>query len=108
MSQETSMTFRLDVDLRRQFMDTAGKMNMPAAQILRVLMQSFIQRNQKGSTHISAAEQEEKRKAVEFAHTSVTLEGYPVPDNEKRHAQRYISGEIDLETFVSGPSNGTR
>ena len=104
MSQETSMTFRLDADLRRQFMATAEKMDMPAAQILRVLMQNFIQRNQKASIHsISAEAQEERRKAVEFAHASVALEGYPIADSEKRHAQRYISGEIDLETFVNGP-----
>ena len=108
MPQETSMTFRLGADLRKQFMDTAEKMNMPAAQILRILMQSFIQRNQKTSIHISAAEQEERRKAVEFAYASVALEGYSIVDNEKKHAQRYISGEIDLETFVNGSIDGTR
>lgn len=103
MSQETTMTFRLDANLRKQFMTIAENMDMPAAQILRALMRSFIQRNKRaGMPSISAQEKEERKKAVEFAQASVALEGYTIGDNEKYHAQRFISGEIDLETFVNG------
>lgn len=103
MNKETTITFRLDVNLRKQFMDIAENMNMPAAQILRALMQNFIQRNNKANINlISEEEQEERRKAVNFAHASIALEGYNLSNNEMEHAQLFICGEIDLETFVNG------
>lgn len=102
-NKETTMTFRLDVNLRKQFMDIAENMNMPAAQILRALMRNFIQRNSNVNINsISEEEKEERTKAVNFAHASICLEGYSLSKKEMDHAQRFICGEIDLEKFVNG------
>jgi len=39
---------------------------------------------------------------VEFAEGSVGLEGFKLDSSEKAHAERFISGEIDLDDFVKG------
>lgn len=109
MSKKTTMTFRIDANLKKQFMDAADKMNMPAAQVLRSLIHDFIQRNQeksgdqKSGTLITLEEQEKRRKAARFAIASVGLEGFKVPESEIQHMERFISGEISFQEFMEAP-----
>lgn len=49
---------------------------------------------------ISVAERERRQKAVDFAHASVGLEGFKLSDEAKKHAQRFVNGEIDLKEFI--------
>lgn len=54
--------------------------------------------------NITPEEQERRRrKAFAFAVASMQLEGEKVPDQEKRHAQRFISGEIDWDEYFNAP-----
>lgn len=49
---------------------------------------------------ISVAERERRQKAVDFAHASVFLSGFKLSDEAKKHAQRFINGEIELQEFL--------
>lgn len=50
-------------------------------------------------TH-SQEERDRRQRAVDFAHASVGLEGFKLSDEEKKHAQRFINGEIELQEFL--------
>lgn len=107
MKEESTLTFRLDPSLREQFIQTAERMNMPASQILRILVQGFVQRNQeKQQSHnpvITPEEQKRRKKAAKFAIASVGLEGFRVPPTEIAHMNRFISGEISFQEYMEGP-----
>ncbi len=49
---------------------------------------------------ISDEERRRRREAVSYATASVRLEGFVVSEEEERHAERFINGEIDLAEFV--------
>ena len=50
---------------------------------------------------ISESEQNKRKETVDFANASVNLSGFEVTEDMKRLGERYISGEIDLDEFVS-------
>lgn len=50
---------------------------------------------------ISEAEQNERKKAVSFANSSIGLSGFKTSEEMKHLSQRYITGEIDLNKFVT-------
>ncbi|MEA9979701.1 MULTISPECIES: antitoxin VbhA family protein [unclassified Pseudomonas] len=50
---------------------------------------------------ISESEQGKRKETVDFANSSVKLSGFEVTKGMKRLGERYISGEIDLDEFVS-------
>ena len=50
---------------------------------------------------ISESEQSKRKETVSFANASVNLSGFEVTEGMKRLGERYISGEIDLDEFVS-------
>lgn len=50
---------------------------------------------------ISESEQSKRKETVDFANSSVKLSGFEVTEGMKRLGERYISGEIDLDEFVS-------
>ena len=49
---------------------------------------------------ISDEERARRQTAVNFAEANVRLEGFLVSAADKRHAQRYVNGEITLTEFV--------
>lgn len=49
---------------------------------------------------LSAAERRKRQQAIDYARASVALEGFTLTEEDERHAQRYIDGEIDLAAFV--------
>lgn len=53
-----------------------------------------------GKQNISAQERAKRMRAVEEAHASMALSGEPVSEEEKKHANRYINGELTLEEFL--------
>lgn len=57
--------------------------------------------NTSESIIITNAERERRRKAVEYAATSIGLEGFVLSAEEKRRAQAYVDGELTLAEFVS-------
>ena len=50
---------------------------------------------------ISESEQSKRKETVDFANSSVKLSGFEVTEGMKHLGERYISGEIDLDEFVS-------
>ena len=50
---------------------------------------------------ISESEQSKRKETVDFANASVNLSGFEFTEGMKRLGERYISGEIDLDEFVS-------
>ncbi|MFG1298006.1 antitoxin VbhA family protein [Xanthobacter sp. V13C-7B] len=49
---------------------------------------------------ISEEERRRRQEAVNYATASVRLEGFVMSEEEERHAERFINGEIDLAEFV--------
>lgn len=50
---------------------------------------------------ISETEQNERKKAVAFANASIGLSGFETSEEMKHLGQSYITGEIDLNEFVT-------
>ncbi|WP_247604694.1 antitoxin VbhA family protein [Alcaligenes faecalis] len=49
---------------------------------------------------ITSAERDRRVAAVNYARASVGSEGFSLSAADEEHAQRFISGDIDLEEFV--------
>ncbi|MBC3209879.1 antitoxin VbhA family protein [Pseudomonas sp. SWRI111] len=49
---------------------------------------------------ISDTERRRREKAVNYARSSVGLEGFYLSKNDEKHARCFINGEIDLTEFV--------
>ena len=49
---------------------------------------------------ISDAERGRRQSAVNYARTSVGLEGFSLIEADEAHAQRFIDGRISLQEFV--------
>lgn len=56
---------------------------------------------------ISEAEQLRRREAVDFARASIGLSGFKTSEAMEAHAQLFVSGEINLEEFISEPKDAT-
>jgi predicted transcriptional regulator len=93
-----SMTIRVEADLRERFTAMAEHEHRPASQVLRDFMRAYVNRAE--TPRIDAAERERRQTAVNYAWASVGLEGFTISDDDKKHAQRFIDGEIDLQEFV--------
>ncbi len=100
MSKGTTMTIRIEPDLRTSFARAAEAAHRPAAQVLRDLMRGYVEHAQSKAFAIDAQERQRREEAVRFAHASVGLEGYVVSEADKAQAARFINGEIDLAEFV--------
>lgn len=53
-------------------------------------------------TAISDTERRRREEAVNYARSSVGLEGFKISEAEEQHACRFINGEIALAEFVKG------
>lgn len=106
MSKDVQMTFRIEPDLRAEFTDAALQEHRPAAQVLREFMRAYVneareRQNAPANDAILAAERRRRREnAVNFARSSVGLEGFKPSKAEEAHARRFINGEIELAEFV--------
>ncbi len=61
MTKEVQMSIKMEPELRDQFMAVAATMHRPAAQIVRDLMRSYIQRQETPNTETIAAIQAVER-----------------------------------------------
>ena len=76
MSKEVTMTIRLEPDLRSSFAEAADLEHRPAAQVLR----DYVEQSRSRAPRISAAERRRREDALNYARSSVALEGFNVPD----------------------------
>lgn len=100
MSKEVTMTIRVEPDLRSSFSEAAELEHRPAAQVLRDFMREYVERSRSRAPLISAAERKRREEAVNYGRSSVGLEGFALSKADEKHAQRFISGEIELAEFV--------
>lgn len=105
MSKDVQMTFRIEPELRAEFTDAAMQEHRPAAQVLREFMRAYVneareRQNAPANDAISAGERRRRENAVNFARSSVGLEGFKPSKAEEAHARRFINGEIELAEFV--------
>ncbi|ERZ10203.1 TPA: hypothetical protein ACV5IO_005666 [Pseudomonas aeruginosa] len=102
MSKETTMTFRVEPDLRAEFHSAAEIDHRPAAQVLREFMRDYVQQVRSRAPAISPAERKRREDAVNYARASVGLEGFKISKAEEQHARRFINGEIEMPEFLKG------
>lgn len=105
MAKEVQMTFRIEPELRAAFADAALQEHRPASQVLRDFMRAYVieVRQRKASpanVAISAAERLRRENAVNFAMSSVGLEGFKPSKTEEDRARRFVAGEIELAEYV--------
>lgn len=103
MNKDSTMTFRVEPGLREEFHRVAESMDRPAAQLIREFMRVTVERAQAPAPRISEAERLRREDALRFAQASVGLEGFEVPEELQAQMQRYVAGEIDLETVMTTP-----
>jgi len=101
MSKETTMTIRLEPELRAQFTRVAESEHRPAAQLLRDLMRGYVEQFRAHKPRISAAERKRREEAFNYARASVGLEGFDVPDAYSKEAERFIRGEMDFSALTA-------
>jgi len=103
MSTQITMPFEVEhveSALCADFQRAAECEHKPPAQVLRELMQHYVQQVHGAIPVISPDERKRREEAVRYARASVGLEGF-IPDQiDEIHAQRFINGEIDLAEFV--------
>jgi len=98
--KDALMTFRVDSQLREQFMDAADKNHLPAAQLLRDFMRKYVTYVQKPV--LNEAETRRRRDAANFAQANVGLEGFKISADEEQWSERFIRGEITMDEFIKG------
>lgn len=111
MSKEVTMTIRVEPDLRSSFSEAVALEHRPAAQVLRDFMREYVERSclrVPAHPRISAAERRRREDAVNYARSSVGLEGFRLSTADEKHAQRFINGEIDLLEFVKVRNESAR
>lgn len=105
MSKEVQMTFRIEPELRAEFAHAVLQEHRPAAQVLREFMRAYVNQARERQTPptndaMSASERRRRENAVNFARSSVSLEGFQPSEADEARARRFISGEIELAEFV--------
>ncbi len=105
MSKEVQMTFRVEPELRTAFSDAALLEDRPAAQVLRELMRAYVKQSRDQGpipeqNTISPAESRRREAAVNFARSSVGLEGFKPSKDAETGARQFIKGEIHLADFI--------
>lgn len=101
MSQDATMTFRLEPELRAEFYRAAQASHRPAAQLLRDLMRDYVRQMRSSRVPaISPDERLRREEAVRYARASVGLEGFRISETEEERARRFICGEMDLLEFL--------
>lgn len=104
MSKETSMTIRVEPDLRERFAQATKANRRPAAQVIRDFMYKYVEladREADSVQRVSAAEQERRRSDFDAAVASVALEGLTVPAAYREEADRFIRGEIEFDELTT-------
>ena len=102
MPKEVQMTFRVELDLRDNFADAAKQDQLPAAQVLREFMRTYVNQSRERAANdaISPAEKRRRERAVAFARGSVNLEGLTPSSAAELAAQRFIDGMSPLSEFT--------
>lgn len=105
MSKEVQMTFRVEPELRAEFSNAVLLEDRPAAQVLREFMRAYVSQSRErghspANEAISSAEKHRREAAVNFARSSVELEGFKPSEKAEADAHQFIKGHIQLAEFV--------
>lgn len=102
---KATMTFRVESDLRESFNAATERSHVPAAQVLREFMRSYVKQSRErihslSEDPITSAESQRRQAAVNFARSSVGLEGFTPSKAAEMDAHQFIKGDIKLADFV--------
>jgi len=105
MAKEAQMTFRVEEELRTEFSDAALLEDRPAAQVLREFMRAYVSQSRErvrgpANDAMSSAELRRREDAVNFARSSVGLEGFNPSQAAETGARQFMKGHIELADFV--------
>jgi hypothetical protein len=113
MSNDATVTFRVDADLRAEFNEAASSIpDRSGAQVLRAFMREFVDQHRqarrgaaptavRGPTpHPGAGAVQARREAVERARASVELEGFTVSPEALAIAERFINGQTSADAMI--------
>jgi len=101
MAKDVQMTFRVEEELRSDFINATAMEHVPAAQVLREFMRTYVaevskRRSRTMSDSISATERLNRQDAVDFGFASVALEGFTPSKEVQVKARRFVDGELDV------------
>ena len=107
MTKEVQMTFRIEPELRDDFMAVAASVDRPAAQMLRELMRSVVQEARQNESATKAAQmaRAEREDAERFALASLRLEGFEPSAAVREQARQFVEGKLSLSEFVKVQPN---
>jgi len=97
MTKESTMTIRIEPELRDSFTAVAELVRRPAAQIMRDLMREFVSKN---CPALSPEEITNRKNAAQFARASMALEGFTWDADLTADFERYVNGHVSLETLI--------
>jgi len=113
MTKEVQMTFRVEPQLRAAFTEAALRQDRPAAQVLRELMRTYINQAREHGTHpandaVSLTESRQRVQALDFARTSVGLEGFKPHKADAELSRQYLAGEITISDAIRAVSDSVQ
>lgn len=103
MTKETTLTIRVDADLRERFAMATAHADRPASQVLREFMRAYVDRMPiapPAAPIVPPEERARREDAVRRGFANTELEGYVIPQATKDQARRYINGEITLAELM--------
>lgn len=113
--EETTITYRVPKALKDDFMRTLKKRDRNISLVLRDFMRDVVKSDGRTidapsieAPAISDAERRRRAQAIAYGQASVALEGFPVTEDAKQLADRFVAGEIGLNEYASAPYGGTR
>jgi len=104
MSPQITMPFEVEhveSALCADFQRAAECEHKPPAQVLRELMQHYVQQVHGATPAISPDERKQREAAVRYARASVGLEGFDVPDAYQQELERFVQGDIDFPALTA-------
>jgi hypothetical protein len=107
MIKDEQMIFRVPRDLKAEFQQAANSIELPAAQVLREFMRTFVARvNQAEPTRSIDTTPAQRQSAVDFGRASVALEGLAISPQAEVLQQQFVHGEISIEECVASIKRG--
>jgi hypothetical protein len=95
--KDTTMTIRIEDDLRARLNEAAALAHRPAAQIIRDLIRDFVAAAPRPA--LSEADLMQRRDAVDFARGCVELEGGYTCHEFNELMEQFARGEIEMEVI---------
>lgn len=111
MTDEVQHAFHVEDELRAKFTEAARLERRSADQVLRELMQHYVEQvlqRQAEPGNLALTERAQRTAAARFAKASVALEGLSVSPEVDAMTREFINGDITIDDAVNQVLNGPR